>query len=552
MVQGMLRSVLVATLAIGFLLSVAYADGGYIPERAFAKLPEIPSQRALLAWRDHVETLVVESTLVSESPSAAWILPLPAEPTRLEAGDPGTLLSLAICLHPKLTHDLGGELHALACLLAILAPVFVWMMWGIWGETRHRPGLGDVAALEGIVILLMSIFLPHLGGTPGSAGGGVRVIASEPVGVYDVSVIRAEEGAQVSDWLAGEGLRRLDANGLRILTDYIERGWCFVVARVRRESGGESTPHPLVVSFPAPEPVYPMKLTSLGGSTTHVELYVVADQRAEADGFRVAHSQKYERREPGGSTRYQYAPDDRYSSPVGSLGNPDVCRWMWDGCVVTRMEADLAPEAMDRDVSIGLTEAISYQDHYFTHRGRKHLCWLIGLSGGAIAVMVTGVVWRVRKRRRPGRLELGVLGGVVLATVLAMGGVWFTVPVTGVTAGRTDSGVDQRRRVWMWSIMRYSRDRESVAKAISEGVLRADMSEAELRGLPELLDDESRNPPLSWNYFTGEPARMRRCPGDFSVRTVGGVRYVCLYDDDGSEVRIPLGKAPEPESRPEP
>ena len=32
--------------------TAAFGDGCYIPERAFRKFPEIPAQRAVLAWKD--------------------------------------------------------------------------------------------------------------------------------------------------------------------------------------------------------------------------------------------------------------------------------------------------------------------------------------------------------------------------------------------------------------------------------------------------------------------------------------------------------------------
>jgi hypothetical protein len=48
------------SVVIGFLLpaSVAWGDGCYFPERAVRKIPEIVVQRAVLSWKDGVETLV--------------------------------------------------------------------------------------------------------------------------------------------------------------------------------------------------------------------------------------------------------------------------------------------------------------------------------------------------------------------------------------------------------------------------------------------------------------------------------------------------------------
>jgi len=60
--------------------SQAFGDGGYVPERAYAALPTIPLQRALITYRDGVETLVVESTFDTPSPGVGWILPVPGGP----------------------------------------------------------------------------------------------------------------------------------------------------------------------------------------------------------------------------------------------------------------------------------------------------------------------------------------------------------------------------------------------------------------------------------------------------------------------------------------
>ena len=42
------------------------------------------------------------------------------------------------------------------------------------------------------------------------------------------------------------------------------------------------------------------------------------------------------------------------------------------------------------------------------------------------------------------------------------------------------------------------------------------------------------------NPFTGEKMKFERSPGNFSVRRIEGVTYICLYDDSARELRIPL------------
>ncbi len=80
-------------VVIGFLLSAsaAFGDGCYVPERAVRKIPEIAAQRALLSWKDGVETLVISSALNSEAQTLGWIIPVPAVPTTVEKATPGSL-----------------------------------------------------------------------------------------------------------------------------------------------------------------------------------------------------------------------------------------------------------------------------------------------------------------------------------------------------------------------------------------------------------------------------------------------------------------------------
>ena len=81
--------------------SAALGDGMYKAGVAFPANPTIPSQRALIAWRNGSETLIVESTYQTPSPNVGWILPLSAQPTKLEQADPGLLPSLSMCLRRK-------------------------------------------------------------------------------------------------------------------------------------------------------------------------------------------------------------------------------------------------------------------------------------------------------------------------------------------------------------------------------------------------------------------------------------------------------------------
>ena len=85
--------------------SSALGDGCYIPERAVRKIPEIPAQRAILSWKDSVETLVISSSLDSEAQKLGWIIPIPAVPQTIEKESPGGLKTLDFCIQPEITHN---------------------------------------------------------------------------------------------------------------------------------------------------------------------------------------------------------------------------------------------------------------------------------------------------------------------------------------------------------------------------------------------------------------------------------------------------------------
>jgi len=108
----------------------AFADGVYLPDRAVRKLPGIPTQRALLSWRDGTETLLIASALDSESQRLGWLVPLPSVPRDISKADPGALKTLAFCVQPRITHDLSQEARNWTLLVAWgLSAILSIVLW---------------------------------------------------------------------------------------------------------------------------------------------------------------------------------------------------------------------------------------------------------------------------------------------------------------------------------------------------------------------------------------------------------------------------------------
>ena len=112
-----MKRVLLCTLLLVCLLSVTtsytFADGKYFPAKAYRTSPTIHSQRAILKYKDGVETLVIESSFDGEGKDFGWVIPLPSRPIKFEEASPGFLKTLSDTIQPKITHDLTGGLPIL-------------------------------------------------------------------------------------------------------------------------------------------------------------------------------------------------------------------------------------------------------------------------------------------------------------------------------------------------------------------------------------------------------------------------------------------------------
>lgn len=391
------------------IASVALANGVYIPDRAIEKLPSIPVQRALITHREGIETLMVESAVQAESANVGWILPLPQAPTTVAKGEPGTLVSLSMALRPEIVHDLHRPWMIPLGVLALFTPPLLALVL-----TRNRSArAGNVVAyvlVSALLLFLWSALLPSLSREAGASAAGVEILASQRVGNYSVDVLSAAAVADLQRWLDDNGLQKLSAQAHSVISDYIARGWCFAVARLEVTPDTVAAPHPLAFTFPSAAPVFPMKLTALAGSKTHVELIVAADQSAEAAGFHPVCSSRF--RLPSGK-------GDLVSDLRLLIANPDARRHLWDGCIVTRLQADLEPSAMAQDVAIALRPYTPHRDRFHTPRARAELmAAIVGWSLVPAAITMAIACRGMRPPRRAGLVATALILGTGLVAAV--------------------------------------------------------------------------------------------------------------------------------------
>ncbi len=242
-----MRLVLLASLLALMAASScpALADGCYFSKFGGSEIVEDltePDQKAVIVHHNGKERLILQVSYKGSASEFAWLVPTPSRP-KLASAD----LSVFDSLHR-----------------ATASRIRYWLNADKATRFSLYPGAGAAGA--------------HLGATP-----SVQLLERRSVAGYDVSVLRATRADDLLDWLHKNGYRVPD-KAAPILAEYISKGWVFSAARIDTTKltgtgsrAVEGFLKPLQLDFVAPEPVYPLKISSINPGSTNVLLYVLAD-----------------------------------------------------------------------------------------------------------------------------------------------------------------------------------------------------------------------------------------------------------------------------------
>ncbi|MCP4712983.1 MAG: DUF2330 domain-containing protein, partial [Planctomycetes bacterium] len=353
---------------------VVYGDGKFIPLAVTKTVPAIPSQRAILVYREGVETLVIESTLEGEGEEFGWVIPLPSKPTDFAKVSPGLIKTMSLVLQPEITDDKSQTVSSSARFFLVVLILVIFRL-----ASRGWKLYAKLLSLLVIMIFCFFLFIPTMGKTfgggvniQGAVNDGVEVVKFEQVGSYDVAVLDVEEAAGLGGWLEGEGFAGLTVEDREIVSDYIAEGWCFVATKLRREGEGYSEPHPLAMTFACEQAVYPMRLTGTVGNDVYLELFVVAEKRAEYDRLVLEVTDRFKFKQEMYEDRYS----DKFAAGYSGnffwdirIGHAEGQKYLWDGCVVSKLAGKLAPVDMEEDIIPKWSDAGAYQRHYYSSKG---------------------------------------------------------------------------------------------------------------------------------------------------------------------------------------
>ena len=248
---------LLELLVILAVLSTARADGCFVVRKfVWDKHKDInePTQKAIIVWDEGREDLILQVKYDGPVDEFGWLVPVPSLP-----------------VVQKGSMDCFYELSR---------------------YTQQHFGPQAVAN-------------SGFGGRSQSLGGEeptVKVIETKTVGAYEVAVLSAKDAGSLETWLKENEFAFPSEKG-DVFKSYIDQGWYFVAVKIQLHAGmgfklSSSAPkktsatvsaktrsqlakgelQPLHLSFATDKCVFPLKISSVNGKPSEVQLYVLSPQ----------------------------------------------------------------------------------------------------------------------------------------------------------------------------------------------------------------------------------------------------------------------------------
>jgi hypothetical protein len=278
-------------IIVGGLGGPSLGDGKFFVEKV---PPDIPYQRAFILFHEGSETLVLQSKYeLSQSKavkSIGWVVPAPSVPEIASADADFAWISFfktSFQTQPDVTR-ISGFIFPITIVLffgcmgfcvVLLIEYLIFDKAKLSKQDWHRRFWKSILATF-FAFLLIASTIPHLG-----SNFGIETVKAEKAGIYDVKVIRSQSAASILDWLKENGFGFNDSD-MQVFEVYIDRGWCFVVAKIEpapeieeRKIVTEGMVAPLILKFQTEKAVYPLALTSTVGAETEVLLYTFSDNK---------------------------------------------------------------------------------------------------------------------------------------------------------------------------------------------------------------------------------------------------------------------------------
>ncbi len=547
---------------IGFA-SGALADGKvFRPPTAYPVELRIPDQRALLAWSNGVERLVIETRFTGPGTNFAWVVPLPSAP-KIEAATRGLFPTLTHLLRPKVVH-----FPAMIVLFVAFCSSLIWILVTVRNETKMRwtdwaasvvLGLSLVASGDlglmifgplstavtaygtyrvrrrrespAVILLLLflmftfgGMFIPALATAKAKGGSdSVEILDRQLAGVFEITTLTARDPSALRDWLNTNGYV-LPKDVEPVIADYLRDGWVFVASKVRRNvsSTEAGSLHPLSFTFAAKEPVYPLRLTGVGNGNLEVDLFVFGPERAKAPGFKVRDCRQ-PKSPPSDPIERERWWRNSERLPLDHDALRDAAG---NAAFVTRLQGTLTPEQMQQDAVIQWDGFGEVRDVRYSQLGAT--LTVFNWTGSALCLFFVGLASVARWRGVEPTCYAKAMAAAVILAAAATGIGYAQLEVVPVTLERRFARwVDFRNQ--QRAVRIALTDELSTNAPITVDAVR----EALRRGLPFALTNGLSRPPKLL-------IREEDSPYNYTLRQGSNGVEVLFYDDFGRVVVEPV------------
>ncbi len=540
--QSPLRLLGFITFAFGLLLSSAFGDGIYIPSKAYRKIPEVPAQRAILKWKDGVETLVISSTLDSESQELGWIIPLPSVPDTIEKETPGPLKTINFCLQPDITHEMTSVVRSVLFMVVFLNLVLAIILF-------RRESLWSFLLWLFLLMMIFGLCLGSLssaGSSSGTRPGRLVAEKTASVGSYEIAILRPQKAEELSGWLSENEFASLPSKADSIMEAYIKDRWVFATIKLRRDEAGSNTPHPIRMSFRSQELIYPLMLTSLAGGSTFFELYVIGSERANCDLLKTEYCDRFNpwtSDSEGRGQEFESKTLYRGENARAKIGHQSLVQMMWPGCILTKLSGNIKSEQTTKDLRFKWETFKPQQEHYYTSLGATQTALVFFILLNGVWLFASLIMHR---RRSEVKQDLYWDGWRFLPRAIAVTSVisilacmWFPKLADSEVEVRRSS--EMLQRVYYYDLIEaitqnvddHPEMLKKTEKEISEAILNAFASEDYFRR-------QYKRSGKALNYITGEPLVAEDGPGGFTIRKEVDAIILRVFDDSGRASRINL------------
>lgn len=265
----------------------AIADGSYFysvtVKEEDVNMDAMGGQQALLVKNENDFTMYLQSSVKGNLSDFSWVLPLPAKPLQVTEAPDDLFTFLNYMTGPR---------------------IYIY-------EIREKDdgwcvsfGGSDSASNGGETVTVGNDDLEDL----------VKVVDAGVVGDFSYEVISSEEEDALVEWL-DKNEYYLPEKAEKIISEYIEDGFLFLAAKVRRDLDSDEKVNSLPamkIKFPADtKMVFPMKITSLSTqSEVPVLIYAAAKEEVAVLSEETQWNQVQMREDACTSEEYQYQTSD--------------------------------------------------------------------------------------------------------------------------------------------------------------------------------------------------------------------------------------------------